>query len=204
MYNWNNWLDIIFEPIFKSLFEAYEVPIGKLVRIKKQFYSLYFDSSVILTFFKALYEIPRAIQLDENLKTYVCTDKSPSYPGGQAMVTATVVEWLSLLFPKEKEEFDELYQDCIDARYLSGVHYEIENYYGGILGRKIGKYFYNLHKDEKDENGILIDKFENSIKKPQIKVKNRLDNYMLKCPSNIDKRSILYLKKIIASKNERN
>jgi len=201
MYNWNEWAHIILRPILQSLLEAYNIPIQNVIRLESQFHSLNYDVHIIGFYYKFLYETPRANQLDQILKTYVCTHYSPSYPGGQAMVVATILEWFSLLFPQEKQQFNTLNRDCANSRHLAGVHYEIENFYGAKVGRKIGRYFYNLHKNQRDENGKLIDKFLNPVKRPVLKLNDRIDTYIPECTTLLDERSLNYLSRLKASRN---
>lgn len=202
MFNWDSYPNQEFLPILKSLFEAYKVPVPNIIRLQSFFYTLTYDATVLTFFYKFLHEIPRPNQLDKNIKTYVCTHYYPAYPGGHATIVSAVVEWLSLVFPQERRQLDKIYSDSARGRFHSGVHFNADNVYGEKLGRSIGRYYYSLIKGQKDENGMLIDRFENPAHKPVLKVTENVADDILTCKSRIDRRAIDYLKKLKKKKNK--
>jgi hypothetical protein len=150
---------------------------------------------VITWFYKFLYEIPRPNQLDQKLATLICTPYHPTYPGGHAVIGSTITELLSLLFPDAKAQLDSLFDDSKRARFTSGVHFDVDNQNGEVLGRKIGSYIYNIMKNEKDENGNPIDNYKRVERRMKLRVVERRDISIFTCKSLIDKRSFIYYKR---------
>lgn len=171
------------------------------MRILSYLTSLITDSLIISTFYKFLYEIPRPNQLDQNLKTIVCTHYYPTYPGGHALAGGAIVEFLSVLFPHEKNKLDIILYKINDARVYGGVHFKSDNIQGNKLGSKIGKHVVKIMTKEKDEKGDLIDCYENPIRDPILKTNDVKDKEIYDCKSLIDGKSFKYSQLGVNSKN---
>ena len=171
------------------------------MRILSQYTSLINDAYIIAIFYKFLYEIPRPNHLDQNLKTIVCTPYEPSYPGGHALVGGAIAEFLSVLFPKEKNKLDIILNKINDSKVYGGVHYKSDNIQGNKLGRKIGKHVVKIMTKEKDEKGNLIDCYENLIRDPILKTNDIKDQGIFKCKSLIDGKSFKYSQFGVNNKN---
>jgi len=194
-YNWNSYPNLEHHHAILSILDAYDLNGNQRMRIHSYVNSAINDAMVITWFYKFLYEIPRPNQLDQKLATLICTPSHPTYPGGHAVIGSTITELLTLLFPVAKAQLDSLLDDSKRARFTSGVHYEVDNQNGEVLGRKIGSYIYNIMKDEKDENGNPIDVYKRGDNRMILRVEKRRDINIFTCKSLIDKRSFIYNKK---------
>lgn len=189
-YNWNVYPNVEFYPVFMTLINEYQLTVTQRIRLHAYFNSAINDATVITWYYKFLYDIPRPNQLDQNLETVLCTPYHPSYPSGHAVLGATAVELLSLLFPEERDQLDYLYSDLRKARFYSGVHFNADNENGEILGRDIGKYIFKKMQMERDENGNIIDCFNKPKTNPILKINKQKETGIFKCKSYIDKKSI--------------
>ena len=178
--------------MIEELFEVYKISIPKKMRILAEFTSLINEAYIIAMFYKFLYEIPRPNQLDQNLKTLVCTAYHPTYPGAHALVGGAIVQFLSQLFPQEKNKLDMFLNKINDARLYGGVHFNSDNVQGNRLGRKIGKYIAKNMIKEKDENGDLIYLYENPTRDSILDSINVKDKDIYKCKSLIHQKSFKY------------
>lgn len=194
-YNFDSYPNLEFHEPLITLMNAYGLSGMQRIRIHGFFNAAMNDAMVITWYYKFLYEIPRPNQLDDKLETMLCTPYHPSYPSGHIVLGSTVIELLSSIFPEERDQLDELLKLCKRARLYSGVHYDVDNIYGELLGRKIGKYIFGIMQNQKDENEKNIDNFKNPETRPLLKVEKRNNNRILKCNSLIDRRSINYNKK---------
>lgn len=74
----------------------------------------------------AKYSINRARpwQIDTRIKPHASlTDKTPSYPAGHAFQAYYLSNVLSKMYPKKKDIFDKIAQECDRTRILAGIHY---------------------------------------------------------------------------------
>lgn len=195
-YNFDAYPNIELFDSLNILIDSYQLTGPQRIRLHGFFNSALNDAMVIAWFYKFFYEIPRPNQLDQKLKTLLCTPYHPSYPSGHAVIGSTGIELLSNMFPEEKEQMDNLFSSLKKARLYSGVHFDADNHYGEILGRKIGRYVFRKMHSQKDENGRTIDVFNQPIKKPFLKVQKRKNSGIMTCNSLIDGRSINYLNRL--------
>jgi len=193
-YNYNNLPHLEFQPVMFTLFSNYSLTMTQRTRILGYINAALNDAVVITWYYKFKYDIPRPNQLNLNLKTLICTPYHPAYPSGHSVLGGLIVELFSLLFPKERDQLDKLYEDLKRARFQSGVHFEVDSIYGEPVGRNFGKYIYNIMKKETDIFGEKIDVFKTPAKKPDLKVDIRKDIEIFTCNSLIDERSLNYAK----------
>jgi len=192
-FNWDYYPNMELLDSFLDLMDAYGLSGMQRIRLHGIFNAALNDAMVITWFYKFLYEIPRPNQLDNKLKTMLCTPYHPSYPSGHSVMVSTGIELLSSMFPEEIEQMDKLMEDCKRARLNSGVHFDADNRYGEILGRNIGRYIFEKISNQIDENGRINSVFRRPARRPILKVQKRKNMNILKCDSLIDKRSVNYM-----------
>lgn len=124
---------------------------------KDAIYGAINDAFVIAWHFKYKWEIARPNQFDQELATFLCTPRHPTYPSGYATVAGCVEVVLSYFFETEHERLNELAEECSQSRLYAGVHYPIDNREGLRLGRQIGNIVVDQLRREYDKNQSQID-----------------------------------------------
>lgn len=187
--NWNILATLAWIPIVNQLFAAYKVNGVVQSRILGFLYAMENDAIVIIWYYKFLYEVARPNQLDQTLRTMICTTPNPSYPGGHATASGSIGAFLTYLFPAEAARIDGLILEASAARIDAGVHYPIDCIEGVKLGKQIAQVVIDQMKVQKDENGNIIDVVRPPINfDPELQVLRNHDN-ACGCPTLIDPRA---------------
>ncbi len=63
----------------------------------------------------------------------------PSYVSGHSTVSSTAAYVLGYLIPSKKEKFLSLAEEARDSRLYAGIHFQVDNEQGFLLGEKIGE-----------------------------------------------------------------
>lgn len=126
-------------PIIDRLIDTYNVTAPRAGRILFEVHSAINDAFVITWCLKFVLNVARPNQLDQDLATYLCTPRHPTYPSGHAVVAGCAETVLSYLFPGEAARLHQLAEECAASRLFAGVHFPIDNQQGLRLGRQIGQ-----------------------------------------------------------------
>lgn len=81
----------------------------------------------------------RPNQLDDELATFLCTPRHPTYPSGHAAVAGAAAVILSYYFPAERRQLQQLAEEAAQSRLYAGVHFPIDNEQGLRLGSQVGE-----------------------------------------------------------------
>jgi len=200
MYSWDDNLDTNLNLIFEELFDSYEISPLKRILILSVFNKIYNDSIVAHKFYKYIYEIPRAVQVDYNVKPILCTHDSPSYPGGTATVVSAITGLLGYIFPKEKSQIDTLILRSMKLRYYSGVHYDVDQKSGLNLGRNMAYYYYNKIKDAKNEKEEPIYYYSKKIREPELRLSPVIVKEIPTCDSFLNSQGVDFSKRKLINK----
>ncbi|WP_339364606.1 vanadium-dependent haloperoxidase [Vallitalea maricola] len=146
-----------FTPIIDILITTYNISAPRAARILAAIQGALNDAFVIAWHFKFRWQIPRPNQLDQTLKTFLCTPRHPSYPAGHATIAGCAETVLSYFFEADKERLNELAKQCAISRLYGGVHYPIDLREGLRLGRQIGRIVVEQLKNQYDINLSQID-----------------------------------------------
>lgn len=148
----NQWV-----PIALQLITSYKVTPPKSARIMRILQGMVNDAFVITWYYKYLYNVPRACQLDHNLKTVLDTPRFPSYPSGHSVVSGACEVLLSYYFPMEAEKLHKLAQDASISRLYGGIHCRSDLTEGLELGRQIAAVVVKTIKLDYDQQGNPVD-----------------------------------------------
>jgi hypothetical protein len=155
--NWNLNAAIPWSVIMSELFAAHKVSGPAQSRITGFFWALAQDTFPIIWDLKFLWDVARPNQLLSNFKTYTCTPEHPSYPAGHAIVSGALGQFLTYLFPTDKDRIDHMIGLAFAARVNTGVHYPVDCEQGNILGRQLAGFVTSQMSVQRDENDNLID-----------------------------------------------
>lgn len=144
-------------PIIDILLDTYNISAPRAARILATTHGALNDAFVVSWHFKFLWQIARPNQLDQELATFLCTPRHPSYPAGHAVVAGCAETVLSYFFEAEQERLNELAEECALSRLYAGVHYPIDNREGLRLGRHVGKIVVDQLREQNDRNSSQID-----------------------------------------------
>lgn len=144
-------------PIIDILIDTYNISAPRAGRILAATQGAFNDAFVVAWYFKFLWQIARPNQFDQNLVTFLCTPRHPSYPSGHAVVAGCAETVLSYFFRAEKSRLNILAEECAVSRLYAGVHYPVDNRQGLRLGRHIGRIVVNQLSKQYDENLSKID-----------------------------------------------
>lgn len=144
-------------PIIDILIDTYKISAPRAARILAATQGALNDAFVVAWYFKFIWQIARPNQFDQNLATFLCTPRHPSYPSGHATVAGCAETVLSYFFESEKCRLKELAEECAISRLYAGVHYPIDNSEGLRLGRNIGRIVVDILRNEYDKNSSMID-----------------------------------------------
>lgn len=144
-------------PIVMTLLNTYKIPPPRAARILSCLQMALNDAFVITWHYKYLWDYPRPVQLDPNLRTVIPTPKFPAYPSGHSVVSATMSIVLSYFFPPEQDKLYELAELASISRLYGGVHFPADLKQGLRLGRYLGKQIVQILKNEYDRDGTMID-----------------------------------------------
>ncbi|MBL8174919.1 MAG: phosphatase PAP2 family protein [Bryobacterales bacterium] len=90
---------------------------------------------------KFAYWYPRPAQLDSSLAPLFPAPNFPSYPSNHSTLSASRAEVLAYLFPQRAEAIRAMAKEAGDSRIWAGIHFEMDNEAGMMLGRKVAGKF---------------------------------------------------------------
>lgn len=122
-----------------TLLNTYEASAMETARILSIMGDSLSDALTLAFHFKNKFQIPRPVQVDPTLKTYINTSYDPSYPVGHGVVGGTNEVVLSYFFPEEKEKLKNIAEKSSMSRVYGGIHYPADVKAGLSLGRHIGR-----------------------------------------------------------------
>lgn len=144
-------------PIIDRLIDTYDLTPVRAARVLSAVQSAINDTFVVVWFLKYQWLIPRPNQLDQTLRTIICTPKFPSYPSGHASVSGTAQVVLSYFFPPEADRLQALAEENAMSRIYGGVHYPVDRTEGLRLGRQIGRIVVDLLSSQRDRDMVRVD-----------------------------------------------
>jgi hypothetical protein len=115
------------------------------------------DATVVTWAVKYGLDVARPNQQDQNLPTYICTPRHPSYVSSHAVAAGVYSEVLSYFFPAEKDRLRELAEECAISRLYGGVHFPIDGTEGLRLGRAIANSLIPFFASQTDGRGKPVD-----------------------------------------------
>lgn len=116
------------------------------------------DAGVVTWAIKYHYDVARPTQQAQNLPTYVCTPRHPSYVSGHSVAMGVTEVVLSYFFPEERDRLRELAEECSSARVYGGEHFPIDTIEGLELGRAIGESLVKFFSTQVDAKGNPVDR----------------------------------------------
>ncbi|MEG2338769.1 MAG: phosphatase PAP2 family protein [Clostridium sp.] len=126
------------------------------------------DAMAIAFYYKYKFQIPRGVQLDPELKTFLKTSYDPSYPVGHGVISGMAEIVLSFFFPGEAEKLKKIALYASLSRVYGGIHYPIDVEQGLRLGRHIGRVIIESIKNESSEYGNSINNIYTEYKDAKI------------------------------------
>jgi hypothetical protein len=144
-------------PIIDRLIDTYSLTPVRSARLLANVQAAINDAFVVTWYLKYRWNIPRPNQLDQNLRTIICTPKFPAYPSGHATISGCAEAILSYYFPAETERLRELAEENAMSRVYGGVHYNVDGFNGLTLGRQIGQIVVNELRNQRDSDMLRID-----------------------------------------------
>lgn len=144
-------------PIIDRLIDTYDLSANLAARVLASVHAGINDSAVVTWYFKYKYNVPRPNQLDQSLKTIVCTPRHPSYPAGHGVIAGCAEKILTYFFSPEEPRLQELAEECAASRVYAGVHYPADVIEGLQLGRQIGSFIVSILDKQYDSLGGKVD-----------------------------------------------
>ncbi len=144
-------------PIIDILITTYNIAAPQAARILAAVQGALNDAFVIAWHFKFRWQIARPNQFDQNLATFLCTPRHPSYPAGHAVIAGCAEVVLSYYFQADQERLNQLARQCAISRLYGGVHYPVDLREGLRLGRQIGRIVVEQLRQQYDINQSQID-----------------------------------------------
>lgn len=138
------------------LLKAYNVSAMDSARILSIMGDGFNDAMALAFYFKYKFQIPRSVQLDPKLNTYLKASYDPSYPVGHGVIAGMSEIVLSYFFPCESEKLKKIAVSSALSRVYGGIHYPIDVEQGLRLGRQIGKIIVNTVKNQSNSIGNSI------------------------------------------------
>ncbi len=127
------------DPLIFNFAEKYQKGSPSTARILANFHAAINDIIVITWYLKYLWDVARPNQYDPNLRKILSTPLFPSYPSAHASIAGCAEVILSYFFPPESAGIKRIMEDAALSRLYAGVHYNIDNQEGLILGRQLGE-----------------------------------------------------------------
>lgn len=149
-------LMLLYTNIITNLLKIYRVPTMDSARILSIMGNAFNDSMALTYYFKYKFQIPRPVQIEPLLKTYLGSSYDPSYPMGHAVIGGMVSIVLSYFFPDEKEQLNKTATESAMSRVYAGIHYPIDAEQGLRFGKQIGSIIVNSIKNESNSLGNSI------------------------------------------------
>lgn len=128
------WLDIMYDHLPISLTQL------EVARYQKILTQSVADSFMEAWKSKYTHWTERPDMAIEGFETVFDNPNFPSYVSGHATTSQTAADILSHLIPEHKEEFQRLSKEAADSRLWAGVHFDMDNKDGAILGNKVAEY----------------------------------------------------------------
>lgn len=144
-------------PIIDRLIDTYGLTPVRAARVLAAVQAAINDTFVVVWYLKYQWLIPRPNQLDQTLRTIICTPKFPAYPSGHAAISGTAEVILSYFFPPEADRLRELAVEDAISRVYGGVHFPVDNTEGLRLGRQIGRIIVGLLSSQRDSDMVRVD-----------------------------------------------
>ncbi|MFZ3576949.1 vanadium-dependent haloperoxidase [Virgibacillus sp. DJP39] len=144
-------------PVIDRLLDSYVPDPTHAARILAATQAAINDTLLIVWDLKYRFDVARPNQYDQNLQTYLCTPRFPTYPSGHATMSGCAETVLSYLFPKEARKLRKIAEADAKSRLYAGVHFPIDNDEGIELGRYIGKKIVDYMKTQRDSYLNQID-----------------------------------------------
>ncbi|AYF54877.1 vanadium-dependent haloperoxidase [Clostridium botulinum C] len=139
-----------------TLLKNYRVSTMDSARILSIMGDAFNDAMVLTYYFKYKFQIPRPIQIDSKLNTYLQSSYDPSYPVGHAVIAGMASTVLSYFFPDETDQLSNTAKEAAMSKVYAGIHYPIDAEQGLRLGKQIGSIIINSIKDESNSFGNSI------------------------------------------------
>lgn len=151
-------------PIADQLIDAYGVEAPRGARILAALHAGLNDAFVVTWFYKFKWLVARPNQLDDELATFLCTPRHPTYPSGHAAVAGAAAVILSYYFPAERRQLQQLAEEAAQSRLYAGVHFPIDNEQGLRLGSQVGELVTRqLQRNRDTENRSIDTPYRNSL-----------------------------------------
>lgn len=144
-------------PIIDRLIDTYNFSPVRAGRVLAAVQSAINDAFVVTWYYKYLWDVLRPNQLDQTLRTYICTPKFPGYPSGHACISGAAQVVLSYFFAPEAEHLKKLAEEDAISRLYGGIHFPADLSEGLRLGRHIGKIVVGILRNQHDSNQSMID-----------------------------------------------
>ncbi|AEB76036.1 phosphatase PAP2 family protein [Clostridium botulinum] len=138
------------------LLKSYRVSTMDSARILSIMGNAFNDSMALTYYFKYKFQIPRPVQVDPTLNTYLKSSYDPSYPVGHAVIAGMTSTVLSYFFPDEIEQLNNTAKEASMSKVYAGIHYPIDAEQGLRLGKQIGSIIVNSIKNESNSLGNSI------------------------------------------------
>lgn len=168
-WNSENVVILHFKNVY-TLLKTYKVPSMDSARILSIMGDGFNDAMSICYYFKYKFQIPRPVQLDPSLKTYLNTSYDPSYPVGHGVIAGMAEVVLSYFFPAESEKLRKIAVYSSISRVYGGIHYPIDVEQGLSLGRNIGCVIVNTIKDQGTDQGNNINNIYKEYKDAKLQL----------------------------------
>lgn len=152
------------------LLETYQLSTMNSARILSVMGDVFYDAMAICFYYKYKFQIPRAVQLDPNFKSYLKAGYDPSYPVGHGVLAGAVEEVLSYFFPMEKDKLKIIAEESSMSRVYGGIHYNLDVEQGLRLGRNIGRIIINTIKKDVNSLGCSIDIISTEYKNAKLQL----------------------------------
>jgi membrane-associated phospholipid phosphatase len=103
--------------------------------------ALLYDTWIASNDSKFTYWYLRPSQLDSGITPLFPAPNFPSYPSNHSALSTARTELLGHLFPDRKEALEALGREAGNSRISAGIHYEMDNQAGVIMGKATARKF---------------------------------------------------------------
>lgn len=144
-------------PIIDRLIDTYGLTPNRAARVLAAAQGAFNDALVVTWYYKFLYDEARPNQYNQQLRTFICTPRFPTYPSGHSVSSGTMEVVLSYFFPPEADRLHQLAEENSISRLYGGVHFPSDLSEGLRLGRQIGRIIVNTLRNQRDRNQVMVD-----------------------------------------------
>lgn len=123
--------------ITKNYMDCHNLPLKKQIEVRSNLATTLFDNLLATFDSKYTFLVKRPFMLDPSLKPYIPTPDHPSYPAGHSTTGAAAAAVLTYYFPENKDNWEQLAEDCGMSRIRAGIHFPIDDAAGTELGEKV-------------------------------------------------------------------